>query len=419
MPGIHPSAPSDSLCGGTRACAGAAAEVKQSNGALGLVMGGGGARAAYQVGFLSCLARHRPQLEIPILTGVSAGAINTAFLASHPGRFDDAVAELVRLWSTLTTEQIIESDLLSFAGMLTRWGLRLVSGGSALTPSVRGLVNTAPLRRFLEHALRARDGRIVGIGENLRRGRLSAAAITTTDYRTGQSITHVQGNAPPMWRRPHRRSEPAELTVDHIMASAALPLFFPAVRVGDSWHGDGGVRLTAPLSPALHLGADRILAISTRYGRSQAEADTPSTPGYPPPAQVLGVLMNAIFLDMLDFDALSMARINDLVESLPPERRGDLRVVRLLVLRPSRDLARLASDYEPRLPRPFRFLTRGLGTRETRSPDSLSMVLFEPPYLQHMIELGIQDAERRLSEIEAFLGGEDLPLVQRTGFWRV
>jgi NTE family protein len=382
-------------------------------------MGGGGARAAYQVGFLSCLARHWPQLEIPIVTGVSAGAINSAFLASHPGPLEASVDELVRLWSGLTTEQVIESDVLSFASTVTRWGLRLVSGGSALRPSVRGLVDTAPLRRFLQDALHAPDGRIPGIAENLRRGRLRAAAVTTTDYATGQSITHVQGNDPKTWRRPHRRSETTELTVDHVMASAALPLFFPAVRVGSSWHGDGGVRLTAPLSPALHLGADRILAISTRYRRSQAEADRPATNGYPPPAQVLGVMMNAVFLDMLDFDALSMARINRLVEALPPDKRGGLRVVRLLVLRPSHDLARLASDYEARLPQPFKFLTRGLGTRETRSPDSLSMILFEPPYLKHMIELGMQDAERRLEEIGAFLGGEELPLLQRTGFWRV
>jgi NTE family protein len=302
---------------------------------------------------------------------------------------------------------------------VTRWGLRLVSGGSALQPAVRGLVDTAPLRRFLQQALRSPDGRIHGIAENLERGKLEAAAVTTTDYATGQSITHVEGKAPRMWRRPHRRSHATELTVEHVMASAALPLFFPAVRVEDSWHGDGGVRLTAPLSPALHLGADRILAISTRYRRSQEEADRPATDGYPPPAQVLGVMMNAVFLDMLDFDALSMARINRLVESLPPDKRGGLRVVRLLVLRPSRDLARLASDYEARLPQPLRFLTRGLGTRETKSPDSLSMILFEPPYLQHMIELGIQDAERRLEEIEAFLSGDDQPVLQRTGFWRV
>lgn len=203
------------------------------------------------------------------------------------------------------------------------------------------------------------------------------------------------------------------------MASAALPIFFPAVKVGDTWHGDGGVRLTAPLSPALHLGAQRILAISTRYRATQAEADRPVTSGYPPPAQVLGVLMNAVFLDMLDYDAMSMNRLNRLIESLPEEQRMGLRPARLLVMRPSRDLAKLASEYEPRLPQPLRFLTRGLGTRETKSPDSLSMIMFQPDYLKHMIQLGLQDAEQRLEEIGSFLAGEEQPALQRTGFWRI
>ncbi len=390
-----------------------------AQGTLGLVMGGGGARAAYQVGFLSCLARHWPKLEIPIVTGVSAGAINSAFLACHPGGFEAAVAELSGLWSELTIDQVLKSDVSSFVRSVMRWGLRLVSGGSRLAPPARSMVETAPLRAFLERVLRAKDGVLVGVEENLRSGRLKAAAITTTDYATGQSITFVQGRDPPMWQRPARRSVPAILTVDHVLASSALPLFFPAVKIGGSWHGDGGVRLTAPLSPALHLGAERILAISTRYQRTQAEADRPATVGYPPPAQVIGVLMNAIFLDMLDFDALNLDRLNRLIELVPEDQRMGLRPAKLLLLRPSRDLAQLATEYEPRLPQPFKFLTRGLGTRETKSPDSLSMIMFQPEYLQHMIRMGIQDAEQRLGEIESFLTGERLPSIQRTGFWRL
>lgn len=390
-----------------------------ADGKLGLVMGGGGARAAYQVGFLSCLARHWPELSLPIVTGVSAGAINAAFLACHAGSFERAAADLVDLWSELTVDEVMETRAGSLLGIASRWSLRLLSGGSRLAPPVRGLVDTAPLRALLERVLRAEAGVLVGVDENLRRGRLEALAITTTDYATGQSITFVQGSQPPMWRRPHRRSAQARMTVEHVMASAALPLFFPAVQLSDSWHGDGGIRLTAPLSPALHLGAGRILAISTRYQRTQAEADRPATRGYPPPAQVLGVLMNSIFLDMLDFDALNMDRINRLVAALPEQQRGPLRTAELLVLRPSRDLAELAGEYEPRLPKALRFLTRGLGTRETKSPDSLSMIMFQPDYLQHMIRLGAQDAERRLEEIGAFLAGERADEVRRTGFWRL
>jgi NTE family protein len=187
------------------------------------------------------------------------------------------------------------------------------------------------------------------------------------------------------------------------MASAALPLLFPAVQLGKAWYGDGGIRLTAPLSPALHLGARRIMAISTRYHRTPAEEDTPNIYGYPPPAQVAGVLLNAVFLDLLDNDALRLERLNRLLESLPPEHRYGLEPVKLLVLRPSQDLGKLAGRFEARLPRSFRFLTRGLGTRETESPDVLSLILFQPDYVRALIEVGEADAEARAEEIEAFL----------------
>jgi NTE family protein len=167
------------------------------------------------------------------------------------------------------------------------------------------------------------------------------------------------------------------------------------------------------------MGADRIVAVSTRYGKTRAEESVPETPGYPPPAQVMGVMMNAVFLDALDWDALNMARINSLLRNLPPEHHAGLRVVELLILRPSRDLGKLASEFEPRLPQPFRFMTRGLGTRETRSPDSLALVMFEPAYLQALMELGEQDGEAHAPELDAFLAGEYRPAVQRTSFWRI
>src|SRR5690606_29004383 len=162
-------------------------------------------------------------------------------------------------------------------------------------------------------------------------------------------------------------------------------------RVGNAWYGDGGIRLTAPLSPALHLGAGRILAVTTRYARTYAEAEVPAVLGYPPPAQLAGVLMHAIFLHLLDQDSKTPRRITDLVEELPPEKREGLRPVGSLIIRPSQDLGALAGDYEPELPPTFRFLMRGLGTRETRSPDWLSMLLFEQDYLRHLMEIGEGD----------------------------
>jgi NTE family protein len=220
-------------------------------------------------------------------------------------------------------------------------------------------------------------------------------------------VTWVQGEDIKEWERPQRRSRNSVLTVEHVMASAALPLFFPAVELEGGWYGDGGVRLAAPLSPALHLGARRLLAISTRYDRTGSEADRPAVTGYPPPAQIVGVLMNSIFLDLLDHDALRLERLNRLLERLPPEERMGLKQVDLMVLRPSTDLGRLASQYEPQLPRVFRFLTRGLGTRETESPDFLSLVLFQPDYLRALIEIGERDAEAQHERVAAFLAREE------------
>jgi len=187
------------------------------------------------------------------------------------------------------------------------------------------------------------------------------------------------------------------------MASAALPLLFPAVQLGSEWYGDGGIRLTAPLSPALHMGARRVMAISTRYAASDREAHQSSIHGYPPPAQVAGVLLNAVFLDLLDNDALRMERLNQLLEALPVEHRHGLEPIKLLVMRPSQDLGKLASGFEAQLPRSFRFLTRGLGTKETDSPDILSLVLFQPDYLRALMEIGEKDATARTDEIAEFL----------------
>jgi NTE family protein len=378
---------------------------------LGLVMGGGGARAAYQVGFLRYLARKFPDLEVPIVTGVSAGGINAALLASHHGSFSQAVRELVSLWERLTVKEVFRVDAPSLSWIGLRWGLQLLSGGVGGAVRVRGLVDTTPLRNYLSEVLHAVDGELTGIQYNLTLGRLKACALSTSSYTTGQSLTWIQGRNLRDWTRPQRSSQQTVLTVDHVMASSALPLFFPAIEIDDEYFGDGGVRMSAPLAPAIHLGAERILAISTRYDRTAAEARTPDFTGYPPPAQVLGVLLNSVFLDLLDQDELRTDRLNRLLRKIPPEQWGDLRPVSLLVLRPSVDLGRLANEFEPQLPKTFRFLTRGLGTKQTKSPDFLSMVLFQPDYIGRLIELGETDAEARADEIDAFIrsGRTDVP----------
>ncbi len=370
---------------------------------LGLVMGGGGARAAYQAGVLRHIARRFPELRVPVITGVSAGAINAALLASHHGSFAQAVEELEGLWAGLTMESVFRVDLRSLLLHALRWSLQLLTGSLHRTPRVRGLVDTSPLRAFLAETLHSVDGEITGVGYNLASDRLRAVALLTVSYTTGRSISWVQGKDVPEWERPLRRSRNTVLTVDHVMASAALPLFFPAVRIGEEWYGDGGIRLTAPLAPALHLGAARVLALSTHQTPTSEEADRHEVSGYPPPAQVLGLLVKAVFLDLLDQDARRVERLNGLLRSLPEERREGLRPIDLLVIRPSQNLAALAAEYEPRLPRGFRFMTRNLGTRRTRSADALSLVLFHPDYLRRLMDVGEEDAEARSDEIAAFL----------------
>ncbi len=370
---------------------------------LALVLSGGGARAAYQVGFLCCLSRHFPDLNIPIMTGVSAGAINAAFLANHQGTFPEAVNDLAAMWRGLTIDQVFRADSGSLVKNLARWGASLVFGGLGITPEVRGLVDTTPLQQLLLEQLAGSDGGLTGIGENLHRGRLKALAITGTNYATGQAVTWVQGESIKMWERPHRHSVCTEMSIDHIMASAALPLFFPAVQVGDAWFGDGGIRQAAPLSPSLHLGAGRILAISTRYQRSLDEADTPMFQGYPPTAQVVGALMNSIFLDMLDQDARWLEQVNGLLSKIPPHAQPGPSRVKLFMLRPSCDIGKLSGQFERYLPKLFRYFGRCIGTDKTASPDWLSMVMFEPRYIERLLSIGEADAEARLQDIGAIL----------------
>jgi NTE family protein len=266
-------------------------------------------------------------------------------------------------------------------------------------------VDTEPLRNLLGGLLQSDGAGIPGISRNLKAGWLRAIALTASSYTTGESVTWVQTPDDcgiETWNRPQRTSVACALGVEHVMASSALPFFFPAIRVGGAWYGDGGIRLTAPLSPAVHLGAKRIIAVSTRHIRE--DTDPPETSDYPAPAQIAGVLYNAIFLDQLDSDALEMLRINRVIARLPPSERYGLRPIDLLMLRPSIDLGRLANEYEPDLPRAFRFLTRGLGTKETRSNDMLSLVMFQGDYVKRIMELGEADAMTRIDDIRQLLG---------------
>ncbi len=371
---------------------------------LALVLVGGGARAAYQVGFLRALVKKHPTIRLSIITGTSAGAINATYLASQVGPLSEAVDGLVQLWRRQRVDQVFRVDGRSLLSLVVRWGVRLISGGGSLAPQVRGLLDTTPLRRFLEHALEPTDnGEFVGIARNIAACRPRALAITTSSYTTGQSVVWVQGADIENWERPNRRSRKTAITIEHVMASSALPLFFPAIELDDGWYGDGGIRMLAPCSPAIHLGARRILAISNRCRTSMDEANEPVIRHYPPPAQIAGQMIQSMFLDDLDRDAFSLQRLNRLLAKLPPDQHQGLRPVDLVVVRPSRDLGRLAGEFEPQLPWLFRHLTRGLGSRETTSPDLLSLLMFQEDYIDRLMEIGAEDAETQGDRVAALL----------------
>ncbi len=382
-----------------------ASEPASGTGDWALVLSGGGARSAYQAGVIRYIAEAFPDRAFTILAGVSAGAINAAQLANHTGTFPEAAERLVQTWRAVRLEDVVAP--------VSRWKVlrtllrRARDNGDQPLPenTLRGLVDNAPLRAFLKRHLQTTDGRLHGVAFNLKRGTLRAFAVTTTNYSTGQSVTWVEGRNIENWERPDRRGVQTELTVEHILASAALPFVFPAIRLGDAWYGDGGISLLTPLAPAIHLGANAILAISTRYKRTQEEGNAPDVVGYPPAAQILGMLLNAIFLDTFDQDAAMLERINRLVQQLPPRQRQGLRPVRLLILRPSIDLGKLAAEYPPPTQGALRFLTWGLGATETKTPDSLSMMLFEPAYIEALLEIGYEDAHRQHDCLEEFLEG--------------
>jgi NTE family protein len=367
-----------------------------------LVMSGGGARAAYQVGFLRAVARHHENLRFPIITGVSSGAINAAYLANEQGHLHEKMERLARIWSNLVIDNVFRVDSMSISKHVFSWGLRLVTGGAGNAISTRSLVDSEPIRRLMRDILKPENGKLTGIQRNIDEGKLKAIAITASSYTTGESTTWVQGKNVRAWVRAHRKSVFADINIEHIMASASLPMFFPSIYVNGHWYGDGGIRLTAPLSPAIHMGANRLFAISTRHIPTRSETEQVRIDDYPSPARVMGAMYNAIFLDVFDNDALRLERINSLLKKMPEENRDGLVPVKLLLFRPSEDLGDLARQYEPQLPKPFRFMTRGWGTRQARSADMLSLVMFQPDYIQHLIKLGEKDAEARMDQINEF-----------------
>ncbi|MDH5644054.1 MAG: patatin-like phospholipase family protein [Gemmatimonadota bacterium] len=368
-------------------------------GDLGLVLSGGGARAAYQVGVLAAIAERIPDLKVPIHAGVSAGAINTITLASHPGSFGAAVRTLRGEWARLSVDQVYQVRMTGLAAATLRWLVQRVIPIRRSHTIVRGVFDMNPLRLFLGKRVNIRQ-----IATNIQNGKVRAISLSATCYGTGETVTFVQGAEDlEMWQRSGRRSVRTNLSLEHVMASAAIPILFPAVELDGAYYGDGSVRQAAPLAPAIHIGAERILAVSMRsMVNSPLEACT--TISYPSAAQVMGMLFHSVFLDALDADAERLERINSLLDSRTQLNHAgkEVRPVKLLVLRPSLDLGAMARPHWKRLPPVMRSLVQSIGGQREGASDFISYLLFDPAYTMPLIELGYDDTNDQWWKLEQF-----------------
>lgn len=373
---------------------------------VGLVLPGGGARGAFQAGVLARLGEEKLLSKVRIVAGVSAGAINGAFLSNHPDGLDQAAIDLATLWSNLRTPRVLATSPFGLFGNVARWSGQLLSGGAIPFPAPEALLDTAPLAELLRTHLGQGESELAGVTRNIIEGRLDAFAVTTTNYHTARAVTFAQQHPalPEIeWSRPYREGRTAKLSVDHILASAAIPVLFPAVRLGNTWHGDGSVRQTAPLSPALHLGADKLLVLATSGLPRHAEPSPVEIMPYPSPAQVLGVVLNAILFDHISYDVQNLNRISNIVRQSAVAAPFGMRAIDCRVLRPSADLGAMAAAHEKDLPRSIQYLTRGWGSKDGQGSDILATVTFDHRYTSRLVELGRLDAETRLDELRAFL----------------
>jgi NTE family protein len=370
-----------------------------------LVLSGGGARGAYQVGVIKALAEAMPgPIPFPVITGVSVGAINAVVLAEGADDFGAAAGKLEALWRSLRSASVFVTDPVPLFGRMLGWGAGpgLRWAGVKVPPS---LLDTGPLERLLEAEVD-----FSRIAEMVDRDYLRALAVTASSYGQGQSVTFFHG-APPLgaWSRSRRAGITAEIGCRHVLASAALPGIFPARKIGASWYGDGALRQTAPLSPAIHLGCDRLLLIAARDGVPDGEPATPADPPYPSVGDLGGQMLDIIFNDNLDQDVERLMRINTTLAAVSEERRRDipLNVIAHHMVRPSEDIRDFAGRHIREVPRSLRLLLRAIGALQ---PPYLlpSYLAFEPGYVGDLIELGYRDGKRSVPQITAFMQS-DIP----------
>ena len=370
----------------------------------GLVLSGGGARAAYQVGVLRAIAELLPdhmQNPFGVISGTSAGAFNAAAIASHAFDFREAIDSVENVWANFTSDQVYRTDSARFYLNAGRWMASLIKG----TDDPVSLLDNAPLRELVDRAIP-----FYRIQEAIDQGFLRAISITTSGYTTGESMSFFQGQTDyHNWARSRRLGVKTEITLDHVMASSAIPLIFPAVRINREFFGDGAIRQTAPISPALHLGADRVFIIGVSGNRTAPQVRQKVTL-YPSVAQIVGHVMNSAFLDSLEGDIERLERVNNSIELIPEnvrERNGiKLRPIGVLTVSPTQCLDKIASQHVFEIPKNVRLFLKGSGVSRQSGASVLSYLLFEKGFCRELIDLGSHDAMLRKNEIVDFILGE-------------
>lgn len=375
----------------------------------GLVLPGGGARGAFQVGVLKALSELLPAKAanpFPVISGTSAGAINSVVLASKSRHFRVAMAELERVWGHFHSGQVFRTDSWTMLKSSLHWFTAIVLGGFVVGMP-RSLLDNAPLRSLLSRSIR-----FPRIQTSIDAGHLHAVAVTAAGYGSARSTTFFQGvesNEP--WSRTRRIGIRQRLHLDHLMASIAVPMIFPPVSIGGEYFGDGAMRQATPLSPAIHLGADRILVIGVRDETGDVVTDEPAR--FPNFAQIAGYMLDTLFIDGLYSDLERMTRINQLIDAVPPEHRhGPLKQMRpidTMMIVPSKDLRAIAFEHRESMPLPLRLLLRGIRGHNKPENRLLSFLLFEQSYTRALIDLGYADAMRVKDQLVTFVTGGDVP----------
>ncbi len=370
-----------------------------------IIMSGGGARAAYQVGVLKAVADMLPDEAsnpFDIICGTSAGAINAAALATHAYNYNKSVQRIHNIWANFHAHHVFRTDSLSLLKTSASWFLAMVTAGMSRRHGSLHLLDRSPLKKLLDQYIHTRD-----IQYSLDQGYLHALSITASGYTSQQSVAFFHSNADlPPWKRSRRIGARAQIGVPHLMASSAIPFIFAPVRINREYFGDGSIRQIAPISPALHLGAEKILIIGNR------QEELPEPPrrrviSEPSIAQIAGHALDSIFLDSLATDIERIQRINRTIEVIPEEQRRqhgiELRKVDVLVISPSQNLGELALRYLQELPTSLRLLLRSLGAYRQTSSSLASYLLFEKGYCRALIELGYRDTMNKEGEIRKLL----------------